>query len=80
MTTEAAPVPRDVLPVESRVVACTGLGVVLPKPRSGGEAKEELKVFGEMYMLFRVLSANSSSLAALILAGCVSGVPVTPGG
>lgn len=83
-TTEEAPVPNEVLPVESSVVACTGRGVVEPKPRTGGEAKSsavaESAVAGEMYTLVRTPAAASAAVAARTVVFCVVGVPVTPGG
>jgi len=80
-----APEASVVVPVEVRVVAATGRGVVLPKPRTGGDAKLATEVKpasdnGEMYTLPRVPAFASATVAALTSVGCVVGVPVTPGG
>jgi hypothetical protein len=73
-----------VAPTALSVVACTGRGVVLPKPSTGGDAKSsavaESAVAGDMYTLVRVPVAASVAVAARTVEFCVVGVPVTPGG
>ena len=79
----AAPVVfKFVVPAESNVVACTGRGVVLPKPKTGGEAKSnavaDCAVAGEIATFSRTPAAASAAVAKRTMPClyCVPGWPL----